>query len=188
MISSQKIHDLYGLKHHIVDMRGGVTDAGRTNKQTLKIELLSQWKLEAEFRNKSQTFCLWFLIKPIASLSREVKKVSPQVEFVCSRGRPDDPKDILLYIHDHCSSVMVMLIPRDGLEADPVSKVGRTGGSTCFAAAPECPQFSPLCFIRPFSLLQCSQFDLHSVLFYQGTVFLLFIAMECLLRMLTNPF
>jgi hypothetical protein len=33
-------------------MRGGVTDAGRTtNEQTLKIELLSQWKLEAEFRN-----------------------------------------------------------------------------------------------------------------------------------------
>ena len=31
-------------------MRGGVTDAGRTNEQTLKIELLSQWKLEAEFR------------------------------------------------------------------------------------------------------------------------------------------
>ena len=138
--------------------------------------------------NKSPTFCLLFLIKLIASLSREVKKVRPQVEFVCSRGRPDDPKDNLLYIHDHCSSVMVMLIPRDGLEADPVSKVGRTGGSTCFAAAPECPQFSPLCFIRPFSFLQCSQFDLHSVLFYQGTVFLLFIAMECLLRMLTNPF
>ena len=33
-------------------MRGGVTDAGQTNKQTVKIELLSQWKLEAEFRNK----------------------------------------------------------------------------------------------------------------------------------------
>ena len=32
-------------------MRGGVTDAGRTTEQTLKIELLSQWKLEAEFRN-----------------------------------------------------------------------------------------------------------------------------------------
>ena len=32
-------------------MRGGVTDAGRTNnEQTVKIELLSQWKLEAEFR------------------------------------------------------------------------------------------------------------------------------------------
>ena len=33
-------------------MRGGVTDAGRTtnNQRTLKIELLSQWKLEAEFR------------------------------------------------------------------------------------------------------------------------------------------
>ena len=33
-------------------MRGGVTDAGQqTTEQTLKIELLSQWKLEAEFRN-----------------------------------------------------------------------------------------------------------------------------------------
>ena len=28
-------------------------DKQRTNKQTLKIELLSQWKLEAEFRNYS---------------------------------------------------------------------------------------------------------------------------------------
>ena len=46
-----EIYGLYGLKHHIVEMRGGVTDAGRTNEQTLKIELLSQWKLEAEFRN-----------------------------------------------------------------------------------------------------------------------------------------
>ena len=53
-ISSQKIFDLYGLKHHIVENRGGVTDAGRTNEQTLKIELLSQWKLEAEFRNSRQ--------------------------------------------------------------------------------------------------------------------------------------
>ena len=32
-------------------MRGGVTDAGRTTDQTVKIELLSRWKLEAEFRN-----------------------------------------------------------------------------------------------------------------------------------------
>ena len=33
-------------------MRGGVTDAGQpTNQRTVKIELLSQWKLEAEFRN-----------------------------------------------------------------------------------------------------------------------------------------
>ena len=32
IISSQKIYSLYGLKHHIVEMRGGVTDAGqRTN-------------------------------------------------------------------------------------------------------------------------------------------------------------
>merc|ERR1712001_606557 len=55
IISSQKIYDLYGLKHHIVEMRGGVTDAGQTtnDEQTLKIQLLSQWKLEAEFPNLS---------------------------------------------------------------------------------------------------------------------------------------
>ena len=35
-----------------MEIRGGVTDAGQTNKQqTLKIELLSQWMIEAEFRN-----------------------------------------------------------------------------------------------------------------------------------------
>ena len=40
-------------KHHIVEMRGDVTDAGQpTKQQQLKIELLSQWKLEAESRNK----------------------------------------------------------------------------------------------------------------------------------------
>ena len=33
IISSQKIYGLYGLKHHIVEMRGDVTDAGQTNKQ-----------------------------------------------------------------------------------------------------------------------------------------------------------
>ena len=52
IISSQKIYGLHGLKHHIVEMRGGVTDAGQqTTERTVKIELLSQWKLEAEFRN-----------------------------------------------------------------------------------------------------------------------------------------
>ena len=55
-ICSQKIYGLYGLKHHIVEMRGGVTDTGRTNNQTVKIELLSQWKLEAEFRNNRISF------------------------------------------------------------------------------------------------------------------------------------
>ena len=34
IISSQKIYGLYGLKHHIVEMRGGVTDAGQpTNSE-----------------------------------------------------------------------------------------------------------------------------------------------------------
>ena len=38
-----------------MEISGDVTDAGRTNnEQTLKIELLSQWKLEAEFRKNLQ--------------------------------------------------------------------------------------------------------------------------------------
>ena len=50
IISSQKIYGLYARKHHIVEMRGDVTDAGRPTT-TEDIELLSQWKLEAESRN-----------------------------------------------------------------------------------------------------------------------------------------
>ena len=34
VISFQKIFDLHGLKHHIVEISGDVTDAGRTDKQT----------------------------------------------------------------------------------------------------------------------------------------------------------
>ena len=40
VISFQKIFGLYGLKHHIVEISGDVTDAGR-DKQQVKIELLS---------------------------------------------------------------------------------------------------------------------------------------------------
>ena len=48
IISSQKIYGLYARKPHIVEMRGGVTDARRrrTNKQ-LKIELLTTQPMEA---------------------------------------------------------------------------------------------------------------------------------------------
>ena len=51
-MSSQKIYGLCGLKHHIVEIRDHVTrrDGQQTNEQG-KIGLLSQWKLEAEFRN-----------------------------------------------------------------------------------------------------------------------------------------
>ena len=42
------MYGLHALKHHIVEMRGDATDAGLTNDQQLKIELLSQWKLKAE--------------------------------------------------------------------------------------------------------------------------------------------
>jgi hypothetical protein len=34
VISFQKMYGLYGLKHHIVEISGDVTDAGRTNEQT----------------------------------------------------------------------------------------------------------------------------------------------------------
>ena len=54
IISSQKIYSLYARKHHIVEMRGDVTDAWRRQQQ-LKIELLSQWKLEAESRKYRAT-------------------------------------------------------------------------------------------------------------------------------------
>ena len=39
------------------------TDDKRTNKQ-LKIELLSQWKLEAEFRNSSDLTSYYALLNP----------------------------------------------------------------------------------------------------------------------------
>ena len=47
------MYGLYALKHHREEMRGDVTDAGQPNDddKQLKIELLSQWKLEAESRN-----------------------------------------------------------------------------------------------------------------------------------------
>ena len=42
VISFKKIYGLYGLKHHIVEKSGDVTDAdGRTTKRQGKIELLS---------------------------------------------------------------------------------------------------------------------------------------------------
>ena len=55
IISSQKIYGLYGLKHHTYsgDERRCYR-CGTNNKQrTVKIELLSQWKLAAEFRNSA---------------------------------------------------------------------------------------------------------------------------------------
>ena len=39
----------YGLKHHTVDIRGDVT----MRDKHVKMELLSQWMLEAEFCNYS---------------------------------------------------------------------------------------------------------------------------------------
>ena len=49
-MSSQKIYGLYGLKHHIVEMGGGVTDAGQTTDSEDRATQ-PKWKLEAEFRN-----------------------------------------------------------------------------------------------------------------------------------------
>ena len=46
VISFQKIFGLDGLKHHIVEIGGDVTDAGRTDDKQGKIGLLSQWMLD----------------------------------------------------------------------------------------------------------------------------------------------
>ena len=57
-------------------MRGGVTDAGQTtNKQTLKIELLSQWKLEAEFRKTNLALGAGHLVQglPLIGLGGKVE-------------------------------------------------------------------------------------------------------------------
>ena len=44
-------------------MRGDVTDAGQTTeRQKLKIELLSQWKLEAESRNFDEQSFFAFVV------------------------------------------------------------------------------------------------------------------------------
>ena len=50
-VRKQKIYGLYGLKHHIVEISGDVTDAAQTNSEQGKIELLSFWMLDAEFSN-----------------------------------------------------------------------------------------------------------------------------------------
>ena len=42
IISFQKMYGLYGLKHHIVEINGDVTDAGRTNKQTTREDRATQ--------------------------------------------------------------------------------------------------------------------------------------------------
>ena len=38
----QKIYGLYGLKLHIVEMRGGVKDAGKPNEQTISEDRATQ--------------------------------------------------------------------------------------------------------------------------------------------------
>ena len=114
IISSQKIYGLYGLKHHIVEMRGGVTDAGRTNgdERTLKIELLSQWKLEAEFRN---IISLTFFYPPWAHsakikiaaclLNAEPDQTSRSVRYMCKMS----PTDFCTFAPDKCGSLQPSL-------------------------------------------------------------------------------
>ena len=41
------MYGLYGLKHDIVEISEDATDAGRTNDEQGKIELLSLWMLES---------------------------------------------------------------------------------------------------------------------------------------------
>ena len=43
----QEIYDLYGLKHHTVEMRGGDTDAGQTNDKQTWIEDRATQPMEA---------------------------------------------------------------------------------------------------------------------------------------------
>ena len=63
-------------------MRGDVTDAGRTNNEHLKIELLSQWKLEAESRNRSAGDMQ-------AHLHRRDSRVEVCQKYRCSKNGDD---------------------------------------------------------------------------------------------------
>ena len=58
-----KIYDLCGLKHHIVEMRGGATDAGQTtNKQKISEDGATlnsangRWRLSFAISPKKQAF------------------------------------------------------------------------------------------------------------------------------------
>ena len=81
IISSQKIYGLYGLKHHIVEMRGGVTDAGQTttniedratqpmddidggwvSQQARKPQSFTSWKLQGWGSTRIEVKC--YLVK-----------------------------------------------------------------------------------------------------------------------------
>ena len=50
-------YGLYGLKHHITEMRGGVTDVGQTNKQTIEDLMLTYSQVEAGGQVSQQRLC-----------------------------------------------------------------------------------------------------------------------------------
>ena len=52
VICFQKILGLFGLKRHIVEISGDVTDAGRTNKRQVKMSFSAFDLGKAESRNK----------------------------------------------------------------------------------------------------------------------------------------
>ena len=76
IISSQKICGLYALKHHIVEMRGGVTDAGQTtnNNWRWSYSANGSWRL---------SFAIYINLKKVIfkfkNLHRSsIHKVNPQ--------------------------------------------------------------------------------------------------------------
>ena len=82
---------------HIVEIRGDVTmrDGRRRTNEQVKIELLSRWKLEAEFRNLySLTVLAWVYLSTADAFSK------PKLLFF-----------ILMFRHSH------MNIPKSGRKA-----------------------------------------------------------------------
>ena len=57
IISSQKIYGLYARKHHIVEMRGDVTDARRQTNEQLKGGWVSQYILFSQLIYKDDLVC-----------------------------------------------------------------------------------------------------------------------------------
>ena len=121
VISFQKIFGLYGLKHHIVEISRGVTDAGRMDNQQVKIGLLSfwsgkRWVSQYDFSAKKRWWArfeiwkkgLWYMSVWKCVSVKMCKKarliplplLSPQVP--AHPRKPSDSKQPFLSFHQQC--------------------------------------------------------------------------------------
>ena len=85
IVSFQKIYGLYGLKHHIVEISGDVTDVGRTDGrttsedratqlliwETLSLAINIEWKTELEELNNA--ILSWIKLAKVGKVDKSWK-------------------------------------------------------------------------------------------------------------------